>query len=154
MAFGLALTGAAAHLAFGSHCFAAESDPPPEQRTVREAHQQLLSTKVFAFGGVGFAGTTSEAEKAFHIVAAGTNALELFTALLRNGSSEAQMYGLCGIRSLVPQSFDSKARPIVSANLKVNTMSGCLLADERASNVVARIAAGAYDLHISLARIH
>lgn len=153
VALGLAVTGAVAFLAAGNPGLAAEPPSPSGERTVLQAYQQLLSAKRFAFGGIGFAGTISQEEKAFHAVAASPNAVELFTALLKNGSGEAQLYGLCGIRKSAPRSFDAQSRPVLSANLKINTTSGCVVSEENASDVVARIAAGSYDLQISNVRI-
>lgn len=148
-ALGLVATVTIALLSLGSHRSVAETVPSSGPQAVRQAYKQLLSAKVFAFGGVGFAGTISEPEKAFHIVAADTNALEHFSGLLRDGSGAAQLYGLCGIRGLAPKTFDNKAKPIIAANPKVNTMAGCLMAEEAASDVVARIALGRYDPYIS-----
>ena len=121
-----------------------ETRPEP----LMEAYDQLLSAKVFAFGGVGFAGVLSEGEKAFHIVAGSTNALDLFKAAVENGTPEARMYALCGIRKLAPDKVDAYAKPLQSANPTVVTMSGCLGSEEAASNVVTRIVAGSYDWRI------
>ena len=137
-------------VAFGSHGFAAEPVGPSDGSIVQQAYQQLLSTKFFAFGGVGIAGTASEGERAFHAIAASTNALELFTAVLAQGNTEAQLYALCGIRRLAPERFDVLAKAVVVANLKVSTMAGCIGSDDRASNVVTRIAGGSYDLYTGL----
>jgi len=140
---GLGLLGTIVLFVTGSNGFTGES---ASQQAVRQAYQKLLSTNVsFAFGGVGFAGVTSDGEKAFHTIAGSTNALELFRAIARDGNPEGQMYGLCGIRKLEPESFDAFAKPIVSANPKVWTMSGCLRSEEPAPAVVRRIARGSYD---------
>jgi len=146
--FGVAAAAFAGLLAFGSHGSAAEPVTSSGGPTANEAYQQLLSTKFFAFGGVGFAGTTSEGERAFHAIAASTNALELFTAVLAQGNTQSQLYALCGIRRLAPEKFDVLAKAIVVANPKVSTMAGCVGRDDRASNVVAHIAGGLYDLYI------
>jgi hypothetical protein len=150
VALGLALVGAAAFFV-ASRGLAAERSP--DKKTVQQAYRKLLSTNVaFAFGGVGIAGVTSEGEKAFRTVAGSTNALELFRAIVRDGSPEGQMYGLCGIRKLAPESFDAFAKPIVSANPTVWTMSGCLRSQEPASEIVRRIARGSYDRDFEKAR--
>ncbi len=152
MVFGPGLVGAMLFL-IGCYGFAAEPVRPPDKKTVQEAYRTLLSTNIpFAFDGVGIAGVTSKGEKAFRTVAGSTNALELFQAIVKDGSSEGQMYGLCGIHKLAPESFDAFARPIVSANRKVITMSGCLMSEDRASEVVARIARGSYDRYFEKTR--
>ena len=120
------------------------SDPP----TPQQAYVQLLSVGFFAFGGVGYAGITSEGEKAYRAIAGGTNALALFSAVLTNGNSAAKLYALCGIRQLSPRTFDTHAKAIRMANPQVETMSGCMAMNEYATNVVARIASGSYDIQI------
>ena len=119
-------------------------DPPPPQ----QAYEQLLSVRCFAFGGVGYAGVTSEGEKAYHAIAGGTNALALFSAALTNGNAPEKLYALCGIRQLSPRTFDTHAKPLLMANPQVETMSGCMVMNEFFTNVLARIASGSYDVHI------
>jgi len=113
--------------------------------SIQSTCAELMKVKCFAFGGVGYAGATSKGEIAFHAVLASTNALELFNSVLSRGTDEAKLYALCGIRSLQRESFDSAAKPLLAADPRVNTMSGCLLAEEKASAVIRRIAEGAYD---------
>jgi len=145
----LAVTAAILSYLVTNAAFAAERSDHSEPRTVEQAYQQLLSTKVFALGGVGFAGTISEGEKAFQLVAASTNGLSLFKAAIKHGTPEAQMYGLLGIRKLSRENVDVYVKSLQSANPTITTMSGCLMAEERASNVVARIVTGKYDRRIS-----
>lgn len=114
-----------------------------------DAFQKLLAIRIFAFGGVGEAGVTSEGEKAFHAVAARTNALELFTLAATNGTDEAKMYGLCGVRKLAPDRFDRYAIPLLIGNQSVTTMAGCIVLTQKASNVVAQIRAGMYDASVA-----
>jgi len=146
--FGFSAVAFAGLLALRSHGSAAEPVRSSGGLTADEAYQQLLFTKFFAFGGVGFAGTTSEGERAFHAIAASTNALELFTTVLAQGNAQSRLYALCGIRRLAPEKFNVLAKPIVVANPKVSTMAGCVGRDDRASNVVAHIAGGLYDFYI------
>ena len=126
---------------------------PEENRAAfsdQRACERLSSVTQFAFGEVGIAGTTSEGEKAFRSVIATTNALSCFRAVLANGSSEAKLYALCGLRQLDRASFAAASKVVVEANPKVTTMSGCILWSQRAADVVKRIAAGAYDLQMGL----
>ena len=124
---------------FGSNL----SEPP--SNSVQNAGEELLNIKCFAFGGVGYAGTTSPGELAFRAVLAGANAREHFETILAKGTAEAKLYALCGIRRLQPESFDAAAKSLRAADPPVNTMSGCLLAEEKASAVIRRIAEGDYD---------
>ena len=119
----------------------------PDPPTPQQAYKQLLSVRCFAFGGVGYAGVTSEGEKAYRAIAAGTNALALFSAALTNGNAQAKLYALCGIRQFAPRTFEAQSKSLLSANPQVETMSGCMVSNEFATNVVARIASGSYDVH-------
>ena len=125
----------------------AQANRLPDPPTPEQAYEQLLSVRCFAFGGVGYAGVTSEGEKAYRAIAGGTNALALFSAVLTNGNAPAKLYALCGIRQLSPRAFDTHAKPLLIANPQVETMSGCMMSHEFFTNVVARIASGMYDVY-------
>src|SRR6266576_3343418 len=58
----------------------AQVNRPPDPLTPQQAYEQLLSVGCFAFGGVGYAGVTSDGEKAYRAIAGGTSALALFAA--------------------------------------------------------------------------
>jgi hypothetical protein len=128
------------------HCFAADSTAPPQQ-AFRQVYEQFCSIKTFAFGGVGPLGAMSDGERCFRTVAMSSNALQLFATALTNGTTEARLYALCGIRHLAPRTFDAHAAPVVAANKRAAIMVGCFLSRERTSNVVVRIKEGLYDLH-------
>jgi hypothetical protein len=127
------------------HCFAADSTEHPQPS--RQVYEQFRSIKTFSFGGVGPLGSMSDGEQCFRAIASSSNALQLFTTTLTNGTPEARLYALCGIRILAPQTFDPHAAPAVAANRPVTIMEGCLLSHERASNVIVRIKEGFYDRH-------
>ena len=127
-----------AFLMLGSRGFGVEWEPD-------KAYERLMKTDVFVFGGVGFAGTTSEGEKGFHVVLASTNALEVLKKVLKNGTREAQMYALCGLRKLAPKDFQAEAERIGAEKVTVKLMTGCLMSEEPVSKVMERIRSGAYD---------
>jgi hypothetical protein len=134
-------------------CFAADSTghPQPSQKV----YEQFCSLKAFTFGGVGPLGSISDEEQCFCAIAASSNALQLFITTLTNGTAEARLYALCGIRMLAPQTFDPQAAPAVAENKRVTIMEGCLLSHDGASNVIIRIKEGFYDRHFDLhARRH
>jgi hypothetical protein len=134
-------------------CSAADPAGPAQARpSLEEAHrayQSLLEVQVFAFGGVGFGGITSECEKAFRTILASTNALRLLQKTLANGSNEAKLYSLCGLRHLDKPSFESASKALVAADPKVTTMVGCFVGHEKAATIVKRIADGGSDIHTS-----
>ncbi len=130
-------------------CCSAATAPGPAQakptlEEAQKAYEGLVAVQSFAFGGVGFAGTISQGEKAFRTVLASTNGLSLFRKALARGTTEAKLYALCGVHRLDPRSFESASRDLVSANPKVSTITGCLVGREEAATVVKQIAAGRY----------
>ena len=127
-----------AFLMLGSRGFGVEWEPD-------KAYERLMKTDVFVFGGVGFAGTTSEGEKGFHVVLASTNGVEVLRKVLKDGTREAQMYALCGLRKLAPDDFRTEAERIGAEKATVKMMTGCLMFEEPVSKVVERIRSGAYD---------
>jgi hypothetical protein len=128
------------------------ADQASDSAKTQEAYQKLLSAHIFAFGGTGFAGTISAEEKAFHTIAASPNGAELFSKLLEKGTSEAQMYALCGIRKLTPDKLTAASNSFRPADAEVHTMSGCILSKLSTSNVVKLITVGSYDLHMVVVR--
>jgi hypothetical protein len=122
--------------------------PPPGLATPQRAYEQLLSIRSFAFGGTGFAGRTSEGEAAYQAIAASTNALALFSGVFTNGNAQAKLYALCGIRRFAHSRFGSYAEPLRAANPEVETIEGCIINHEFATNVISRISAGSYDLYL------
>jgi hypothetical protein len=127
---------------FGWCGFGAELAAPVP---ARQARQQLLEAKFFAFGGVGFAGTKSEGEKAFQEVLTSPDALLFFKAAVTNDNPVARLYALIGIRKLESESFDKLAMSLRDSNPRVTTMTGCMVNEERATDVLDRIKAGSYD---------
>ena len=119
----------------------------PDSPSPQQAYEQLLTVRRFAFGGVGYAGVTSQGEIAYRAIAGSTNALALFSATFTNGNAQAKLYALCGIRRFAPGTFDAHACSLIVANPQVETMSGCIVRHEFATNVVARISSGSYDIY-------
>src|SRR6266545_1138369 len=99
----------------------AQVNRPPDPPTPQQAYEQLLSVRRFAFGGVGYAGVTSEGETAYRAIAAGTNALALFSAALTNGNAQAKLYALCGLRQFAPRTFEAHSKSWLIANPQVET---------------------------------
>jgi hypothetical protein len=125
---------------------------PPAPPTPQQAYKQMLSVPRFAFGGVGYAGVTSPGEVAYHAIAGSTNALALFSTVFSNGNAQAKLYALCGIRQFARGRFNSYADSLRSANPKVETMQGCLVLDEFATNIICRISTGSYDFYLTTGR--
>ena len=128
------------------------ADPPPAETP----YDKLVRVREFAFGGVGYGGITSPGECAFRSIIGKSNVLQVLSMVLTNGTPEAKLYALCGIRELAPAAFEDAARPLVTSNPKEDLMRGCFFWDERASKVVSRIRVmpkGAYE-QINVRRKH
>ena len=119
--------------------------------SVKDAYLQFLDVEIFAFGGVGVANRPSQGEILFQAVAARTNALNLFTAAMTNGTAAAQLYSLCGIHKLAPTKYDAHAKDLMSSSDEVETLRGCIMVDETVPTVVKRISMGDYDKYVEKA---
>jgi hypothetical protein len=134
-----------------------KSDPPPtlvfdpEPRnswSAQEGIEHLETTRTFAFGGVGFAGTTSDGEYAFRAVFKSFAAPQLFSGAYSQATLEGQLYILCGLHITNRGIFDDYAAPLLKDRRTVSTMSGCVIRQEPIADVVKRIADGAYDAYV------
>jgi hypothetical protein len=107
----------------------------------------LEVAKVFALGGVGFAGTTSQEELAFKsiLVLPSDTAKQRFERLYSSGNPQAMSYALAGMRKLDRKRY---AELIVSArtsDVTVHTMSGCIMTNEKLRKIADELDSGKYD---------
>jgi hypothetical protein len=110
-----------------------------------DAFKRVASIKLFAFGGIGFAGTTSEGEIAFRKVMASNTAASDLERLLKTGNVQAQCYALVGLRLTQRAVFDEKVKSFTGSRVVVETAGGCILAKKPMSSVVEEIRNGNYD---------
>jgi len=115
------------------------------EEPIQSTIERLATVQHFAFGGVGFAGTTSAGEKDFRVIRKDPWAIAHFARLYRDGNIQAKLYALAGMREIAPQRYQELAKPLRESKEKVSTMHGCIVADEAASVVVEQIAKGDYD---------
>ncbi len=108
----------------------------------------LQEASPFAFGGVGEAGVTSDGEAALRAVLASTNAHRDINLVLLNGGTPGRLYALCAIHKLWPEEF-GHALQMVDPNAKLWTMSGCILQEQSASEILRGISSGDYDAYIA-----
>jgi hypothetical protein len=133
----------AALLLTGAVVCAAQTQTPKPDDVV--AH--LSKTEVFAFGGVGFAGTTSGGEKDFKTILSRPTALADFETVFSSGNAMAKAYALVGIRDLKPERFQALAASVRDSKEKVVTMHGCIMDRETFAAIIKQIDAGQYSLH-------
>jgi hypothetical protein len=103
--------------------------------------------KIFAFGGIGYAGATSQGEKDFRIIVSQPRALALedFEEIYNHGTPEAKIYALAGIRKLDAQRFKVLLESSQSSQEKVHTEEGCIVQERSWAKVTKTIDSGGYD---------
>jgi hypothetical protein len=111
------------------------------------ASQTLIHARLFAFGGIGFAGATSEGEKAFRVVMAEPHdaALQAMEEVFAKGGAVAKSYALVAIRALEPARFDALYQTVKHSQEKVPTMQGCIGRDVTLEDMTRDIRSGAYN---------
>lgn len=111
------------------------------------AAERLTTIELFAFGGIGFAGTTSDGEKAFRLVMEKPHeeALRTMEEVFANGSAAAKSYALVGIRTLAPARFETLYQSVAHSREKVHTMSGCIGGTRTLQELANEIRSGAYN---------
>ncbi len=105
---------------------------------------KLSAVKLFAFGGVGFAGVRSEGEEEYREVLSRPNRLEILERVVENGTPEAKAYALVGIYNFNRDRFTSLASSLSSSKDQVHTARRCVLGSSTLGNIVHDIAAGTY----------
>ena len=125
----------------------------------KQAYQTLLKIDIFALGGVGYSGSTSEGELALYELSKDREAVEAFKSILNNATIEGQIYALLGVRILKCDCFQSELGkfktktefPKVNNRRKkssddiVTTMSGCLVFGKNRTEIIQDIETGKYD---------
>lgn len=109
------------------------------------AVEKLERTPIFAFGGIGIAGTTSEGEAAFHTIFDSESAEADFLRLLKTGNPQAKCYALVGLRVKCRAVFSEQVKPLITSRQEVQTCAGCMMSKLPMSSVVASIQSGNYD---------
>lgn len=111
----------------------------------KAAAKTLAEIPLFAFGGIGIAGTTSNGEVAFNNVFASENAAADFAQILKTGTAQAQCYALVGLRLKDRATFDEQVKHFASSKQEVQTCAGCMMSKQPMSSVVANIQNGTFD---------
>lgn len=117
----------------------AQAEPPADPTLNR-----LAGVGVFAFGGVGFAGVTSQGEKDYRVILSGSSALAEFETLFATGNPQAKAYALVGILALDVERYEQLSAPLRQASLKVTIQHGCVISHVPFSAILKGIDAGGY----------
>ena len=105
------------------------------------ATKRLSTVDVFAFGGVGYAGSTSKGEIDFKIVLSQSpvDALDTYEKLYAIGNAQGKAYALSGMKKLNPARFKELLTSSGSATDQVKVMRGCIVSRESLRDVARQI---------------
>lgn len=119
----------------------------PAQDTLPAAIKSLAKTGMFAFGGVGFIGKTSQGEIDFRTIQSQPPAIAFasFETIYATGDAAAQLYALAGIRQLDETRFKELLHSLDGSQETVFTMQGCMMERHRLLDIAKGIDAGSYD---------
>jgi len=120
-------------------------EPTPEE--LRDPAASLSSISVFAFGGVGYTGTTSRGELLFRAICGRKERVELFKQIYRKGSVEARAYALAGLFSFDRETFEQLSSTI-KEDAEVRMMAGCIFFTLPVTDVIKQIGEGEYTVFI------
>jgi hypothetical protein len=118
-------------------------------KTADAVLDRLANIDRFAFGGIGYAGVTSDGEKDYKLILSRPTALRDFERLYSSGNLQAKCYALVGIRRLAPGRFEELSKSLLASKQSVLTQSGCIVSSEAFGAIVNHIQAGLYDLRSS-----
>src|SRR4029078_4342051 len=94
-------------------------------------HQVVKSARIFAIGGIGYAGVITDEETAFNALCKAPDAAEQFRRLLREATIEGQIYALLGLRQVGAPDYKTQDDRYRRSTRKVNTGSGCEIGPEK-----------------------
>lgn len=83
-------------------------DPTSLSVPGRQAYEGLSKVKLFAIGPVGYAGGTSDGERYLDVLIEEKQAPDAFKQLISDGTLEAGLYGLFGLKMLNYAHFDEE----------------------------------------------
>jgi len=97
-----------------------------------DAWQQVATAKYFAFGGIGFAGITTESEIGFRAILASGTAASDFRRLLKSGNPQGRCYALVGLRLTDRPAFEEEIDAFLKVQTPVETASSLTVTPVRA----------------------
>ena len=127
--------------------FLALSPVTPSSATAQRSDptmDRLERVSSFAFGGVGFALTTSQGELDYQAILSRKSAAADFETIFRSGNPQAKCYALTGLRQVNPSRFESLAVPLQSSRTCVAVTRGCVTFCQATADTVKQIRLGIY----------
>lgn len=119
------------------------SSEPPSTPPLRS----LAEARIFALGGVGFAGKTPQELILFRAVIAlkADQAKEELENLYSGGNPQAMSYALVGMRKLDQKRYSELLVAARASDATVTTMWGCAVENEKLRTIANDLDAGKYD---------
>ena len=124
--------------------FTQANDGIHQQAPESTAEARLTTVKLFAFGGIGFAGVRSRGEQDYREVMSRPDRLHILERVLDAGTPEAKAFALVGIYRLRRDRFLSLASSLRASKDEVRTARGCIIGRTTLGKLVQDIAAGTY----------
>ena len=113
------------------------------------AAHDLAAAKMFAFGGIGVAGTMSEGERNLRAVLQQPDASQQLQGAVAHATPAGKLYILVGLRrcdhAAYQKVFDSLGRP----NDDVEIARGCMISREPFRQLLSEIQEGRFDDYLS-----
>jgi hypothetical protein len=98
-------------------------------------YEIVKSAKIFAIGGIGYAGIITKEETAFNALCKAPDAANQFCRLLREATIEGQIYALLGLRQLGAPDYKVQLDRYRKSRGNVNTGSGCEIGRDKVSYI-------------------
>jgi hypothetical protein len=124
----------------------------PPSETARALVKELAGVKVFSLGGVGYVNSIPEREDWFFAILSSRHSDQSFRELFEQGSTEAKVYALAGLRLTDMKGFKECAGVFVSKGSDVWAQRGCIGRTRTAAEVVANFENGEVERYIKLRR--
>jgi hypothetical protein len=118
--------------------FARSEEPGNAEATLRK-------TGLFAFGGIGIAGTKSEGERALCDLLRVSDVSARFEKLVSDALPAGQLYALLGLRIRDRAAYERALQKLRTTDAKVQTAHGCILQQESFRDLMKQIEHGDYD---------
>ncbi len=119
----------------------------PKAEDPHKSVERLSATNMFAFGGTGFAGVTSQGEKDLRVVLAQPRsaALAALNDLYASGDVQAKLYAIAGMRKLKSDRYREVLGEAEKSGVEVRVMRGCIVSKRPFSEVARSIDRGVFD---------
>ncbi|MEN8735554.1 MAG: hypothetical protein ABF329_12145 [Lentimonas sp.] len=108
---------------------------------------------IFAFGGVGYAGVTSEGEKEFNRIYQREAPLEEFIEWYERGHNEEKTYCMTAFYELDRNRYLRIKKQYQNEGIEISTMDGCLAGSEQLDTILKRIESGRYEPYYNLEKL-